>query len=104
MTKRVVVIMDYMRFHKASTIMECFTRNGHEICFAPPYSPFLNPVQQVFSKLKEYVKSNKAENEEQLLKHMEDGFATITRLDCDGYYCRMKTYVGRSINNETIED
>ncbi|KII71278.1 hypothetical protein RF11_08774 [Thelohanellus kitauei] len=37
MATRRAVNVDNVRFHKASTIMECFDRNGHEISFLQPY-------------------------------------------------------------------
>ena len=43
-------IMDNVRFHKMKIIIDLFKSYGHDILFLPPYSPFLNPIENVFSK------------------------------------------------------
>ncbi|KII64486.1 hypothetical protein RF11_03894 [Thelohanellus kitauei] len=74
--------------------------NGDEICIFLPYSPFRNPIEEVFSKWKGYFKRKKPRNEDQPSSNTEEGLATIARLDCDGYYRQMKTYVRQFINNK----
>lgn len=46
------VILDNARIHKTQDVMNFFTSNGFNIVFLPPYSPQLNPIEQVFSILK----------------------------------------------------
>ncbi|KII66897.1 hypothetical protein RF11_00825 [Thelohanellus kitauei] len=53
--------------------------------------------------LKGYVKRNKPDNQEKLFRNIKDSLSIITGTDCDFLYCHMKTYIGRQINNETIE-
>ncbi|KII72943.1 hypothetical protein RF11_12313 [Thelohanellus kitauei] len=63
---------------------------SHEICYVPPYSPFLNPFEELFSKWKLYVKSPLPENEIELFNCMTQDLTTLTRVACDGYYRHMK--------------
>lgn len=47
-----IVIMDNLSSHKRPAIREAIRRVGARLLFLPPYSPDLNPIEQVFSKLK----------------------------------------------------
>ncbi|OAD74856.1 Homeodomain-like DNA binding domain-containing transcription factor [Phycomyces blakesleeanus NRRL 1555(-)] len=60
-------------------------RNLHKLKFIPPYSPFLNPVEKCFSKLKNFVKKHPLNGQEMLVKRIKDGNNTITRQDCEGW-------------------
>ncbi|KII64831.1 hypothetical protein RF11_03335 [Thelohanellus kitauei] len=62
---------------QASIILDCFTKKGIEIYYLPPYSPFLNHVEKVFSKWEVYAKSSRPEDEPELFYSMTDGLATI---------------------------
>jgi transposase len=45
-----VFIMDNVAFHKTDVINNIVVESGYEILFLPPYSPFLNPIENMFSK------------------------------------------------------
>jgi len=47
-----IVIMDNLSSHKSRAVREAIERAGAELLFLPPYSPDLNPIEQVFAKLK----------------------------------------------------
>ena len=47
-----IVIMDNLGSHKRQAIRAALTAVGAKLFFLPPYSPDLNPIEQVFSKLK----------------------------------------------------
>jgi transposase len=46
------VIMDNLSSHKRAAIRVAIEAAGASVRFLPPYSPDLNPIEQVFSKLK----------------------------------------------------
>ena len=52
----------------------------------PPYSPDLNPIEEAFSKFKQYIKKQKARTENRLLNVIKDALNTITRNDAIGYF------------------
>ena len=85
--------MDNVRFHKCDNILTAFHEKGHQIEFLPPYSPFLNPIEKLFAKWKNYVKRQNCMNEEQLMQSVDLGFKEITQSDCEGWYRNMKKYV-----------
>ncbi len=47
-----VVIMDNLGSHKGGDIRKAIRAAGARLMFLPPYSPDLNPIEQVFAKLK----------------------------------------------------
>jgi transposase len=47
-----IVIMDNLGSHKRQAIRQAIRAAGAKLFFLPPYSPDLNPIEQVFAKLK----------------------------------------------------
>ena len=47
-----VVVMDNLGSHKGKAIRSAIRHRGARLIFLPPYSPDLNPIEQVFAKLK----------------------------------------------------
>jgi transposase len=47
-----IVIMDNLGSHKGQAVRKAIRSVGARLLFLPPYSPDLNPIEQVFAKLK----------------------------------------------------
>jgi len=47
-----IVIMDNLGSHKGQAVRRAIRAAGARLFFLPPYSPDLNPIEQVFAKLK----------------------------------------------------
>ncbi|MFC0206756.1 IS630 family transposase, partial [Novosphingobium soli] len=47
-----IVIMDNLGSHKGQAVRQAIRDRGAKLLFLPPYSPDLNPIEQVFAKLK----------------------------------------------------
>ena len=50
--RRDIVVMDNLGSHKGSAVRRAIRAAGATLMFLPPYSPDLNPIEQVFAKLK----------------------------------------------------
>jgi transposase len=72
--------------------------------FLPPYSPFLNPIENMFSKWKESVRRSRPTNETELMQLIESGATMITESDCESYFRHMLGFLGRCINGEEVID
>ena len=96
--------MDNVRFHKTVEIRNILAERNVSFDFLPPYSPFLNPIENMFSKWKNFVARISPKNESELVDGIKNGSSLISNEDCDGYYRNMMRYIRRSINNEVIED
>ncbi len=51
-----VVIMDNLGSHKGVGVRKAIRAAGAKLLFLPPYSPDLNPIEQVFAKLKQMLR------------------------------------------------
>jgi transposase len=47
-----LVIADNLSSHKVAGVQEALAQVGASICYLPPYSPDLNPIEKLFAKLK----------------------------------------------------
>jgi transposase len=52
-----IVILDNLGSHKAKAARNAIRARGAHLIFLPPYSPDLNPIEQVFAKLKHLLRS-----------------------------------------------
>jgi transposase len=48
--------MDNARFHRAGPLMQLCSSAGVELIFLPPYSPDLNPIEEYFGEVKDYMR------------------------------------------------
>lgn len=52
-----IVVADNLGSHKSSAAREAIEARGATLLFLPAYSPDLNPIEQVFAKLKQLLRS-----------------------------------------------
>ena len=55
-----IVIMDNLGSHKSEAVRAAIRAAGARLFFLPPYSPDLNPIEQVFAKLKHLLRKAKS--------------------------------------------
>ena len=53
---RSVVVMDNASFHHSGRIKSLFAERGVVLVYLPAYSPHLNPIEEFFGELKEYIR------------------------------------------------
>jgi transposase len=63
-----VVIMDNLASHRSKAVRQAIRRAGAKLLFLPKYSPDLNPIEQVFSKLKHLLRKAQARSYDALLE------------------------------------
>lgn len=66
LSKGDVVVMDNLAAHKVAGIREAIAAVGATILYLPPYSPDLNPIEQMFAKLKALLRKAAARTREKL--------------------------------------
>jgi transposase len=57
-----VVILDNLGSHKGQSARRAIRAAGAHLFFLPPYSPDLNPIEQLFAKLKHLIRKGRAQN------------------------------------------
>jgi len=80
------VILDNLGPHKAAGIRESIESADACIVYLPPYSPDFNPIENLWSKLKAYLRSVGARGFDALCDAIADGLARITLRDCHGFF------------------
>ena len=61
-----IVLLDNLRSHKVAGIAEAIAARGAQLIYLPPYSPDLNPIEQLFAKLKALLRQAAARTKEDL--------------------------------------
>ncbi|KAI5152178.1 hypothetical protein ENBRE01_2629 [Enteropsectra breve] len=98
------IIMDYVPFHRSTVISNVITSTGHRVEYLPPYSPFLNPIENLFSQWKQCVRSLNLESEEQILSYIENSSFLILSTHCRNYFIHMLSFMARCIQREPVID
>jgi transposase len=80
-----VVVMDNLAAHKVVGIEEAIRAAGASILYLPPYSPDLNPIEQVFAKLKALLRKTRARTREALWTAIGDHLARFSAEECANY-------------------
>ncbi len=80
-----VVIMDNCSIHHVDTVTDMIHSSGALIRYLPPYSPDLNPIEFVFSKVKAFIGANETVFLYSPLAVVSMAFNTITEQDCINY-------------------
>lgn len=81
-----IVIMDNLSSHKASCIVEAIEAAGAEVWYLPPYSPDFNPIEQMWSKVKNHLRSLAARTKRTLLGAIGKALETVTPADAIGWF------------------
>jgi transposase len=80
-----IVIMDNLGSHKVSGIREAIEAAGATVRYLPPYSPDLNPIEQVFSKLKAVLRRIAARSVETLWQAIAAALDEFSAAECANY-------------------
>jgi transposase len=76
-----VVIMDNLSSHKRTRTRELIEAAGAVVLFLPPYSPDLNPIEMIFAKAKQLLRSLACRTREALWATMQSVLDQITASD-----------------------
>jgi len=81
-----VVIMDNLSPHKSAETLSLIQQLGAEVLFLPAYSPDLNPIEKMWSKLKEFLRSAQARSRPSLIEAIASALETITAQDVINWF------------------
>jgi transposase len=81
-----VVVMDNLSSHKRPVIEELVGARGARVLWLPPYSPDLNPIEKMWSKVKQFLRRAKARTEQDLLEAIGKALNTVTSDDARGWF------------------
>lgn len=81
-----IVVMDNLAAHKSAATANLLHQAGAQLWFLPPYSPDYNPIEQMWSKIKNHLRSVKARTGEELDRAIASGLSNITPTDTQGFF------------------
>ncbi len=81
-----IVVLDNLSAHKNKEIRDLIESVGAELWFLPPYSPDLNPIEKMWSKIKSILRRLKARTEEALINAVAKALDAITANDVKGWF------------------
>ena len=81
-----VVIMDNMRSHHVKIVTELLDKAGISYLYLPPYSPDLNLIEKMWSKMKSFLRKRKVRVAAELPEAVKAALETISTNDCKGWF------------------
>jgi transposase len=81
-----IVIVDNLGSHKAKRVRQAIRAVGANLFFLPKYSPDLNPIEQVFAKLKHLLRKAAARTVEAVCTCIGQILGTFTAQECANYF------------------
>ncbi len=80
-----IVIADNLGSHKVAGVREAIEARGASLLFLPPYSPDLNPIEQVFAKLKALIRRAEPRTREHLWQTIGTTLDRFAPTECRNY-------------------
>ena len=81
-----IVVMDNLSVHKVDGIRQLIEAAGAQLLYLPPYSPDLNPIEQVFAKLKAFLRKLAARSFEDLFGAFAQALTRFNTAEFANYF------------------
>ena len=81
-----IVIMDNLGSHKGKAVRRAIRAAGARLFFLPPYSPDLNPIEQVFAKLKTLLRKTAERTVDTTWKRIGTLLDAFSPQECANYF------------------
>jgi len=80
-----IVVADNLACHKVPGVREAIEARGASILFLPSYSPDLNPIEQLFAKLKALIRGLAPRSRDALLHAIAEAIQQVSPAECANY-------------------
>lgn len=81
-----VVVLDNLSPHKDEETIRLIEQAGARVQFLPPYSPDFNPIENMWSKVKEWLRATKARTEPTLWDAIAEALRQVTPSDARNWF------------------
>lgn len=81
-----LVVMDNLSPHKHGPTLQLIAQTGAAVRFLPAYSPDLNPIEKMWSKVKQFLPSVEARTGEELQQAIAAALASVTARDAINWF------------------
>jgi transposase len=89
------VVMDNLSSHKCVRVRQMIETAGASLRYLPPYSPDLNPIEMVFSKIKQLLRSLACRTRDALWRSMQSVLDAVTVSDATNCFA----HAGYTLHN-----
>ena len=80
-----IVVADNLGSHKGKAVQKAIQSAGARLLFLPKYSPDLNPIEQVFAKLKTLIRKAEPRTFDAVSHALKNALAQLTPSECANY-------------------
>ena len=87
------VVMDNLPAHKATEVQKAIESAGARVVFLSPYSPDFNPIENCWSKLKEFLRKRESRTYQELDRAITEAINSVTEKDIVGWFTHCCYYV-----------
>ena len=81
-----IVVMDNMRTHRMKAVGELLASHGITPVYLPPYSPDLNPIEKMWSKMKAFLRAWKVCSLDALPQSVSRALDLVSLRDCQHWF------------------
>jgi transposase len=81
-----VVVIDNLPAHRVKGVKAAIEARGATLLYLPPYSPDFNPIENMWSKIKQILRSQAPRTQGELMEAAKLAFSAITPSDCLGFF------------------
>lgn len=81
-----IVVLDNLAAHRNSHAVQAIQDAGAAVWYLPPYSPDLNPIKKMWSKLKARLRREKARDPDTLIQAIGDAFSCVSNTDISNWF------------------
>jgi transposase len=81
-----IVILDNLGSHKGKAVRQAIRNRGAHLIFLPPYSPDLNPIEQLFAKLKHLMRKAEPRKHEGAWRKVGELLDLVSPTECANYF------------------
>jgi transposase len=81
-----IVVMDNLPAHKRPAVQEMIQAAGCQLWFLPPYSPDFNPIEMMWSKIKQLIRGAEPRTFEALVQAVFAAMDAVTATDATGFF------------------
>lgn len=81
-----ILIMDNLNAHKSALAVELVQSRHAKVKFLPAYSPDFNPIEKMWSKVKQILRGMKPRTNEELFCSTGKALSMVTAADAQGWF------------------
>ncbi|CDH60001.1 hypothetical protein RO3G_03680 [Lichtheimia corymbifera JMRC:FSU:9682] len=96
------IVMDNASIHKTKQVLDAIRKHNHVPLFLPPYSPFLNPIEECWAKIKKQVRKTPLSSNDSLATRIQVAAKTVNAKDCRGWIRHSEKYFNSCLDMKHI--